>query len=350
MQLLNFQQLNHLEPAQLDFVICLCFILTISSALGQRHWRLGLIRFTNQRLPQSLLRCGRGELKAHFGCGFSQVSTVRTVCCWEPCFLHSWLSPQLSWFLTVALRRVGLRCCPCPALSLCTAQQEGSPFSWKIGFDFSSVLFVLVLLPWAQSTGTSQRGECSSLFAASEEAASEESCLCCVYGAFGEQPLLGAVDWGEHLWARWHLEGHDCSCGIFLNDYGLSSISCWLTSAKKCWFKSKWSKAWNIDCKDKWDNSPRLLNTYNNLHHWWRFCVCMAEAKGECDKKYLKAQPSPFCVALCARILFLWLSFIFRLCCSWQCFGSYCMGTGHFNKFLKINISRWTFIVTEMAK
>lgn len=79
--------------------------------------------------------------------------------------------------------------------------------------------------------------------------------------------------------------------------------------------------------------------------------MCMAETKGESDKKYLKAQPSLFHIALCAKILFLWLNFfVFHLFCCWQCFGSYCMGTGHFNKFLKINSSRWTFIVTEMPK
>lgn len=55
------------------------------------------------------------------------------------------------------------------------------------------------------------RGECWSLFAASEEAACKRK------AAFGEQPEPGAVGWGDHLWARCHLEGHDCSCRIFLN-------------------------------------------------------------------------------------------------------------------------------------
>lgn len=38
-----------------------------------------------------------------------------------------------------------------------------------------------------------------------------ESCLCYLCDAFGKQPEPGAVGWGEHLWARCHLEAVEYS-------------------------------------------------------------------------------------------------------------------------------------------
>lgn len=42
--------------------------------------------------------------------------------------------------------------------------------------------------------------------------------------------------------------------------------------------------------------------------------MCVWLRQSESDKKYLKAQPSLFHIALCAKILFLWLNFLSSIC------------------------------------
>lgn len=96
---------------------------------------------------------------------------------WEHCFLCSWLSPQLSWFLTVALGRVWVRRCPCPggctapALSLC-AQPNGRDVLSPEELSLTSAPpFSCCFFCHKHILQELLKGECWSLFAAFEEAA-----------------------------------------------------------------------------------------------------------------------------------------------------------------------------------